>query len=79
MPDGIIKFQFADTPAIESRRRSQSRIVRILNYRRMTDIDCLSIKPHTTSFDGPNISVLVGATAGNATMRIQVPCLPAYS
>ena len=30
----------------------------------MTDIDCLSINPRTTLFDRPNISVVVGATAG---------------
>ena len=40
----------------------------------MTDIDCLHIKPRTTSFDRPNISVVVGAAAGNATMRIRVAC-----
>ena len=39
----------------------------------------LSINPRTTSFDRPNISVVVGATAGNATMRIKVACLPACS
>ena len=58
----------------KSATSSQSQIARILNYRRMTDIDYLSINRRTTSFDCPNISVVVGATAGNATMRIKVQC-----
>ena len=36
----------------------------------MTDIDCLYIKPRTTSFDRPNTNIVDRATAGNATMRI---------
>ena len=38
----------------------------------MTDIDCLSINAHTTLFDCPNTSVIIGAAAGNMTMRIKV-------
>ena len=40
----------------------------------MTEIDCLSIKLRTTLFDRPYTSVVVGATASNATMRIHAAC-----
>ena len=74
--EGSIKL-FSFGCLTKSSASSQSQIARILNYRRMADIDCLYIKPRTTSrsFDRPNISVVVGATAGNVTMRIKVLCL----